>query len=81
MFEQELRRLVAVDVAVPHTPVTLLRACENSEKAAVQSSSGASQGLATPLNLLSTYACRDMRAVMRVLRYACCDMRAVIGVL
>ena len=81
MFEEELRRLVAVDVAVPHTPVTLLRACENSEKTAVQSSSGAPRGLAPALNLLSTYACCDMRAVIRVLRYACCDMRAVIGVL
>ena len=81
MFEQELRRLVAVDIAVPDTVVTLLRPCENSEKTAVQSSSGAPRGLAPALNLLSTYACCDMRAVIRVLRYACCDMRAVIGVL
>ena len=81
MFEQELRRLVAVDIAVPGTLVTLLRPCENSEKTAVQSSSGAPRGLAPAPNLLSTYACCDMRAVIRVLGLACCDMRAVIGVL
>ena len=39
MFEQELLRLVAVDIAVPETVVTLLRPCENSEKTAERLSS------------------------------------------
>ena len=79
MFEQELLRLVAVDIAVPDTVVTLLRPCENSEKTAVQSSSEAQRGLAPALNLPSNHACRDTRAVIRVLRYACYGMRTAIG--